>query len=126
MKRPVVFLSRKPSMTFNALFDPWLLEHTVEEVWKEAEEAHMLSGPLYTSEQLLQDPSYRGRAYWTDIERPHVGSLTYPGRPFVMNGSPRTLRRPAPTLGEHNQDIFRGLLGHSREEVTGLRRAGVI
>ncbi len=111
---------------FNALFDPWLMEHTVEEVWQEAEKAHMLSGPLYTSEQLLQDPNYRGRAYWTDIEHPHGGNLTYPGRPFVMNDSPRTLRRPAPTLGEHNQEVLQGLLGHSREELTGLRRAGVI
>ncbi|MFQ5934213.1 MAG: CaiB/BaiF CoA transferase family protein, partial [Dehalococcoidia bacterium] len=94
--------NQETAEAFHNLFDPWLLEHSVKEVWIEAQRAHLLSGPLYTSEKLSWDPNFVGRGYWDEVERPYVGKLTYPGRPFVMYGCPRTLTRCAPTLGEHN------------------------
>ena len=48
-----------------------------------------------------------------------------PGRPFVMSASPWALRRPAPLLGEHTDEVLRGR-GYSPERIAELRRNGVI
>ena len=51
--------------------------------------------------------------------------MLLPGRPFIMNETPWELRRPAPLLGQHNEEIL-ATLGYSREEVVRLRQQGVI
>jgi len=42
-----------------------------------------------------------------------------------MSETPWDLRRPAPTLGQHNEELLTGL-GYSREDVVRLRQQGVI
>ena len=49
-----------------------------------------------------------------------------PGRPFVLTGTPWSVRRPAPALGEHNGEIFSGELGLSPGALVALSNAGVI
>jgi crotonobetainyl-CoA:carnitine CoA-transferase CaiB-like acyl-CoA transferase len=52
--------------------------------------------------------------------------VTVPGRPYVLSETPWSLRRPAPTLGQHNQLIFGGRLGFSNVDLTDMRRTGII
>ncbi len=111
---------------FLVLFDPWLLEHTVEESWVAAQKARILSGPVSTVEQLSNNLNFAARDFWCDVERDYVGDLTHPGRPFIMNDSPWSLRRPAPALGQHNQEIYCGLQGYSKSELAKLGETGVI
>ncbi|MFQ5872722.1 MAG: CaiB/BaiF CoA transferase family protein [Dehalococcoidia bacterium] len=111
---------------FDSMFEPWLLEHTVEEVWMAAQRERLLSGPVNTSKQLAADPNFSARGYWPEVERAHVGKLAYPGRPFVLTDAPWSLKRPAPTLGEHNLEIYCGLLGYSRGNLVKLRESGII
>lgn len=91
---------------FDAILYPWLAERTKREVWEEAEKAHILAGPLYTIEDLFTDPAIRDRGFFIDCERPGLSRFTMPGRPFVMAESPWALRRPAPQLGEHTEEIL--------------------
>ena len=51
--------------------------------------------------------------------------MRYPGRPFIMNGSPWQLRRTAPLLGQHTVEVLREL-GFSDTEIGGFRNAGAI
>ena len=111
---------------FLVLFDPWLLEHTVEESWAAAQKARILSGPVSTVEQLSSNLNFSARDFWCEVEREYIGNLTYPGRPFIMNDGPWSLRRAAPTLGQHNEEIYCGLLGYSKAEQAKLRETGVI
>ncbi|MEK7849124.1 MAG: CoA transferase, partial [Chloroflexota bacterium] len=75
---------------------------------------------------MLQDPQYKSRDYFVQSEHPKAGPLTYAGAPFKMSETPWQVRRPAPMLGEHNEEVFCGRLGLSREELVRLRQAGVI
>ena len=56
---------------------------------------------------------------------PVAGTLNYPARPFIMNDSPWSIRRPAPLLGEHNNEIL-NRLGYSSGDVVRLRQQGAI
>jgi crotonobetainyl-CoA:carnitine CoA-transferase CaiB-like acyl-CoA transferase len=66
------------------------------------------------------------RRYYEEFEHPVTGRHRYPGWPFTMTpGSARHHRFSAPTLGQHNDEILRGL-GLSDQEIEDLRGRRVI
>ena len=110
---------------FEAHFLSWALQHGKREAWRIAQESGVLSGPLNTMEDLSNDKHFNARGAFTQVDHPATGSLKYPGRPFVMSESPWNVRRPAPLLGQHNQEILEGL-GYGSSDVARLRTQGVI
>ena len=92
------------------------------DAWHTAQESRVLSGPLNTMEELAQDPEFLSRGVFAQIDHPEAGRLDYPGRPFIMNESPWAVNRPAPLLGQHNQEIL-GSLGYSGDDIVRLRDA---
>ena len=111
---------------FDEYLLPWVMERTKAELFEMAQAKRIPSGPVNDVADLLADPNFRERGYWTTIEHPAVGSVAHTGRPFIMNGSPWRVLRPAPRLGEHNREVLGGLLGFSGQELSHLRRDGVI
>ena len=111
---------------FDALLTPWLTERPVTEAFLGAQKARILSGPVYDSALLTADPNFRARAYWPTIERTPGEMVNFPGKSFQMYGGLWSMRRPAPTLGQHNLDVYSGMMGLSREELVKLKQAGVV
>jgi benzylsuccinate CoA-transferase BbsE subunit len=110
---------------FDAVFYPWLMSHTKREVWAEGQKNHVLCAPLFTMEDLFNDPAFHERGFLIDVEHPRVGHVTMPGRPFVMSESPWALRRPAPLLGQHTDEVLREI-GYTQARIDALREAGVV
>ncbi|MCH8309728.1 MAG: CoA transferase [Chloroflexi bacterium] len=110
---------------FEEFFYPWILDRTKQEVWLAAQEARVLSGPLNTIEDLQNDSTFIDRGAFAEIEHPQAGTLRYPGRPFIMEKTPWSIRRPAPLLGQHNREILTGF-GYTDDEIVSLRQQGVI
>ena len=106
-------------------FYPWIVERTKSEVWAAAQEAHLPSAPICNARDVLEDPHYRLRDYWKEIEHPVTGRLTYPGAPFRSSDMPSLVRSPAPLIGEHNDEVY-SALGYTREDLLKLREQGVI
>ena len=111
---------------FDLYYVPWLLQHTKRELFRMAQENQLPSGPIYDSSDLLADPAFHERGYWNTYEAPGLGTVTQPGRPFIMNETPWAFRRPAPQLGQHNPDVLCGRLGYTAQDLVRLRRVGVI
>ncbi|MEE9285606.1 MAG: CoA transferase [Dehalococcoidia bacterium] len=105
---------------------PWYMERTMREIWTEAQGRKLLSGPVYSPRDTIEDPYFRRRQYWETIAHPATGPIEYPGRAFRVHTMARQARRPAPTLGQHNQEVLCGELGYSRRDLERLRAAGVI
>ncbi len=95
------------------------------EIVQEAQAAGVMSTPFNTPGTLLTDPHFRERGYWKEIDHPVVGRLIYPGAPFRMDEGGWQIRRPAPLLGQHNEEVY-GKLGYSKEDLIHLRQSGVI
>ena len=111
---------------FDEYLIPWLLQYTKQEAFQLAQEHHVPSGPIYDCADLLADPYFHGRRYWTPIQHPSTGTVLHTGRPFIMTESPWRIRRPAPALGQHNREVLCGLLGFSQSELAQLRQSGAI
>lgn len=110
---------------FNAYFIPWCLERTKQEVWQLAQAAHVLSSPINTTQDLVNDATFQQRGAFAEIDHPAAGMLLYPGRPFIMSESPWRVRRPAPLLGQHTAEILTEL-GYPPTQIAQMRRDGVV
>ncbi|RLC93426.1 MAG: hypothetical protein DRI39_05715 [Chloroflexi bacterium] len=108
-----------------AVLYPWAMNRTKTEIWEAAKSARAALAPLYTTEDLVNDPHFRERGFFVEIEHPRTGRLTYPGAPFRPSETPAKTPRAAPLLGEHNVEIYCSL-GYSREDLARLRDAGAI
>ena len=105
---------------------PWLMQRTMEEAWALAQKARVLSGPIYTSEALVADRHFQDRGMWVDVDHPVAGTHTLPGRPIIMGETPWQLRRPAPLLGQHNEEVLQSHLGYDLQEISRLREMQII
>jgi len=110
---------------FEAFFIPWLMKRGKKELWKLGQEAGLTCSPLYTMEDLLNDPHFEERGAFEEIDHPETGPLKYPGRPFIMSETPWKIRSAAPLLGQHNEEIY-NQLGYGRDDLIRLRNLGVI
>ena len=110
---------------FDLIFYPWILSRTKQQVWEAAQQAQVLGAPLNTMEELLNEPLFNDRGAFAQVDHPQAGPLRQPGRPFIMNETPWTLRRPAPLLGQHNEAVLADL-GYAAEDIISLRQSGVI
>ncbi|MCC6959073.1 MAG: CoA transferase [Dehalococcoidia bacterium] len=86
-------------------FFVWLSERTKREIWEAARSARVLCGPLFDVAEIAEDSHFRGRGFWATAEHPELGEVTFPGRPLTMPESPWELRRPAPLLDQHHEEI---------------------
>lgn len=99
---------------------------TCEEFFKGVIERDMLGYPVATAREIFKDPQLRARGYWTRLEHLELDDvLTYPGAFAKFTEACCSIRRRAPLIGEHNEEIY-GELGISREELKLLRETRVI
>lgn len=110
----------------DALLAPWLMSHTKKEIFESAQGNRIPFAPVNTVEDVVNEEQLKVRGFWVESDRAEVGTLKYPGAPFKMSKTPFEMQRPAPLLGEHNEEIYSGRLGFTHEELAGLRRAGII
>ncbi len=83
-------------------------------------------GTMYNAEEVLNNRQYRARDYFVDVDHPQAGKFRYAGWPYKMTASPPQVSRPAPLLGQHNDEVLRELLGCSEAECEALRRSGAV
>jgi len=103
----------------------WTMQHTQLELFDICQKARVLCGPLYQPSDLLNDPQLNSRSYFVKSEHPEAGILTYPGATFIMSKTPYEFRYPAPTLGQHNVEVYSDL-GYTNKEIDYLVSAGVV
>jgi len=83
------------------------------------------AGAVLTIPELMADPGLRARSTWVEQTHPDAGTWEVEAIPWKLSRTPGNLRLPGPGFGEHNDYVFRQLLGLSDEEVAALYAAGV-
>jgi crotonobetainyl-CoA:carnitine CoA-transferase CaiB-like acyl-CoA transferase len=94
--------------------------------WVEALEALKIGcGPINTLEQVFADPHVQAREMVVEMQHP-TGPIEVIANPVKLSGTPPDYALPPPVLGQHTDEVLRGLLGMSEAEVAGLREKGVM
>ena len=83
-------------------------------------------GRINSVAQALDDPHAAARGMVETVEHPAAGALRLLGIPFKLGGTPASVRRPPPTLGQHTDEILRDELGLTAERIGELRARKVI
>jgi crotonobetainyl-CoA:carnitine CoA-transferase CaiB-like acyl-CoA transferase len=86
-------------------------QFTVDAFYHEAQRRHLAVTPLNSAAAVAADAHLAARGYFVETDHPRLGRLRQPGAPYRHSETPWSLRRPAPTVGQHNEDVFRGELG---------------
>jgi crotonobetainyl-CoA:carnitine CoA-transferase CaiB-like acyl-CoA transferase len=91
--------------------DEWMLTQKKDEIHHKAAKMGIPIGPLYTAEEVINNPQYTAREYFVEVEHPEAGKYRYPGWPYKMLKSPPRVSRHAPLLGQNNEEVFNNLTG---------------
>ncbi len=102
-------------------FNEWVAQRTVDEAVKKLIEADIPVAPILSIDKTLQDPHVLARGMVAEVDHPQAGRIRMPNFPVKFSESPAKYRRPAPTLGQHNEEVLTGLLGFTKEEVAKLK-----
>lgn len=84
------------------------------------------SSKVYTAEDCANDPQYRARGAVRMVDDPLLGPVLQAGVVPHVPECPGTVRWAGPDIGQHNREIYCGLLGMSEEDVEHLKSEGVI
>jgi len=82
--------------------------------------------PVQNCVDLHQDENLEAFNFWHWLEHKNMGPSSYEGLQHRLSRTPGELRSAAPVLGQHNDEVFRGMLGLSTEEIEQLTKENVI
>jgi crotonobetainyl-CoA:carnitine CoA-transferase CaiB-like acyl-CoA transferase len=105
----------------------WCATRDAEAAAAELRAAGIPAAAMVPGYLTLDDPQLRARGFFEEIDHVHVGRQEYPTWPMRMSAGPaRYWSGPAPTLGEHTDDVLRAELGVTDDELARLRAEHVI
>jgi crotonobetainyl-CoA:carnitine CoA-transferase CaiB-like acyl-CoA transferase len=125
-RSPTARLERNAEI--NEIVGAWVAGHTVAEVVEALgpERGDVPCSPVYGVDALLAHPQLLAREMILRLPHATLGEVVTPGIPVKLSETPGAVRRLGPDLGEHNREIYEGLLGLVPDEVARLRAASVI
>ena len=84
------------------------------------------AGAVMNSAEILRDRHLRERGFFHTITHPEAGTHDYPFGFWRMSETPFELRQTAPLLGEHNEYVYKELLGTTEEQYRRFEEEGHI
>lgn len=104
----------------------WLKDRTTKELIEAVQGKRIPFAPLNTVKEAINSEQLAVRDFFVDVDHREAGKFKYPGAPYKLSGTPWRVKRPAPLLGEHNEEVYCQMLGYSRQDLVKMRQAGVI
>ena len=103
----------------------WTAQLTVEEVLEKLEEAQVPAGPIFSVQEMVDDPHFQARGLFEEVE---AGGkpLKIPAILPKLSKTPGSTAWAGPPVGAHNREILGGVLGLSAEQIDALADRGVI
>jgi crotonobetainyl-CoA:carnitine CoA-transferase CaiB-like acyl-CoA transferase len=88
--------------------------------------ANVPCGPINNMKEVFEDPQVKHRGLRVDIPHPLGGTAPVVASPMRLSRTPVEYRLAPPTLGQHNEEIYCGLLGRSEAELKRLKESGIV
>jgi len=110
----------------NGMVAAWAAERTAAEVEAACIAEGVPVATVYDAAQVLADPHFNARGDFVVVDDPVAGPVRQQA-PFPrLDGRPPVAPSPAPALGQHNREVWCGMVGLTEHELEGYMQAGVI
>jgi len=87
--------------------------------------ADVPTGPVYSMNELFNDPQVKDREMLQEFEHPRFGKIRQIGIPMKFSVNQPEIKSLPPVLGEHTSEVLQTLLGYSDESLRHLKEEGV-
>ena len=108
------------------ILDRLFLSKNKMDMFYRAHQKRFIYGVIDSLEEVMASPQNLAREGFVEVDHPVAGTFRYPGAPFKLSGTPWDGLHPAPTLGQHTQEIFSQSLGYTPADLEELSGMGVI
>lgn len=110
----------------NDLMQQWCAGKTKAEVLAALEAAKLPAAPLNSPQEVLDDPHVEAMGYLKRVPFPGASKpVPLIETPFRLSATPGSIRRRAPLLGEHTDEVL-AEIGYETSEIADLRRDGIV
>ena len=100
---------------------------TKAELYERAITDRVLLAPCNTVQDVCDSPQLKARDFWIEVYHPELAArLTYLGPYIKLSETPIEVRRRAPLIGEHNEEIYVGELGLDKAQIAQLKEQGTV
>ena len=104
---------------------------TSMELYEQGQSRRLLLGQVATPADIGDSKHLAAREWWLEFDQPtKLGSddahLRFPGPPYRMSATPTSIRRPAPQIGEHNQEVWVDEVGIPAEDLIAFAGEGAV
>ncbi len=124
-KGPRVIGIGRDAQEYKPLFEAAFEDRTSEELQNIIEGLGGYAGVFKTYDEVLDEPQVQAVEMVKEVEHPVAGSIKLVGIPWKLEKTPGDIKSPAPTLGQHTDEILREL-NYPSEEISALRRVKTI
>jgi len=109
-----------------AIIQRWTEQRPKAEVVRTLSTAGVPAAPVNNVAEMVADPQVQAREMFVELDHPTYGKVKTTGTPLKLSETPGRVRWLAPQPGEHNEEVFVGLLGYSKDDLARWRGEGVI
>jgi crotonobetainyl-CoA:carnitine CoA-transferase CaiB-like acyl-CoA transferase len=100
----------------------WISQWNTDDLYRAAQAKRIPFAPASTLSDLLGSEHLKARGFFVEVDYAQAGTYKQAGAPYKLSKTPWEIRSPAPTLGQHNEQ----LLGPLGADVASLKEAGVV
>lgn len=109
-----------------ALMLEFTTKYTMLELFEAGRREGVPIAPILDIADFYNSPHTKAREFFIEVEHPVAGKADYPGPPYKWTETLAVMKRPAPCLGEHNEEVYCQELGLSKDDLVALRGGGVL
>jgi crotonobetainyl-CoA:carnitine CoA-transferase CaiB-like acyl-CoA transferase len=121
----MAYRRKHPEIVVGAIAE-FCSRHTKEELYEEGQKRRIAVTPINTVGEFMNSGHVRARETFIDMRHPLIGQYAHFGPVPRLNATPGRVTRSAPLIGEHNEEVYCGELGMSKDDLAALRASGVI
>ena len=110
----------------DGMVSEWTSSIDLIELVELLDEQEVPVSPINSIADIFEDPHIEARGSIIEVDDPVLGKTKMPGVVPRLSESPGRVERLAPSLGQHNQEIYGDLLGYDAEKLSALEGEGVI
>ena len=112
--------------TLDNIISEWTKDKDYYEVTQILQTAGVAAAPSLNAEGVIKNEHIIERNSYTYIDHPTLGKDCITSPPWRFSETPAKISRHAPGIGEHNEEVLKGILGMSAQEIDELKEKKII